>query len=125
EWKEQGKFRYIGITHYREHAYAEMEKIMTTEPIDFIQVNYNIADREADQRLLPLAREKNIGVIISQPFGYGKLFQQTANKKLPTPAKDLGCKTWAQFFLKFVIGHPSVTCTIPGTGNPLHMMDNI
>lgn len=125
EWKEKGTIRYIGITHYRESAYSEMESIMKTEPIDFIQVNYNLADRKSAERLLPLAAEKNIGVIISQPFGYGKLFDQVGTKSLPDWAAEFDCKSWAQFFLKYIISHPAVTCAIPGTGHPAHMLDNI
>lgn len=125
EWKEKGKIRYIGVTHYQESAYNELENILKTEPIDFLQVNYNINDRAADQRLLPLAKEKNIAVITSQPFGYGKLFQLTKGKTLPAWASDFDCKSWAQFFLKFNLSHSAVTCVIPGTGNPVHMLDNV
>lgn len=125
EWKDKAKARYIGITHYQTDAYAEMEKIMKTEPIDFIQVNYNVLDRDSANRLLPLAQEKKMGVIISQPFGYGKLFQRVKNKTLPTWSAEFDCHSWAQFFLKFILAHPAVTCVIPGTGNPVHMADNV
>lgn len=125
EWKEKGMIRYIGITHYRENAYSEMESIIKSEPIDFIQVNYNLADRKSAERLLPLAADKDIGVIISQPFGYGKLFDQVKEKPLPAWAAEFECRSWAQFFLKFIISHPAVTCAIPGTGHPAHMLDNI
>lgn len=125
EWKDNGTIRYIGITHYRENAYQEMESIMKTESIDFIQVNYNIADRKAAERLLPLAAEKGIGVVISQPFGYGRLFDRVKSKALPEWAGEFDCRSWAQFFLKYIISHPAVTCAIPGTGLPAHMLDNI
>ncbi len=125
EWKEQGRIRYIGISHYREDAYAEMEQIMKTEPIDFVQVNYNIADRKSADRILPLAKEKNLAVLVNQPFGVGKLFQRVKGKSLPAWAGDINCKTWAQFFLKFIVSHPAVTCVIPGTGLPEHMLDNV
>jgi diketogulonate reductase-like aldo/keto reductase len=125
EWKEKGKIRYIGITHYQESAYKDLEKILNTEPIDFLQINYNITNRQADQRLLPLAREKKVAVIISQPFNVGKLFDQVKGKKLPAWVADFDCKSWAQFFLKFIISHPAVTCTIPATSSPEHMNDNI
>jgi diketogulonate reductase-like aldo/keto reductase len=125
EWKEKGKIRYIGITHYQEGSYPEMEHIMNTEPLDFIQINYNIADRKSADRILPLAKEKKLAVIISQPFGVGKLFQRVQGKPLPSWANDFDCKSWAQFFLKFVLSHPSVTCVIPGTGLPEHMLDNV
>jgi diketogulonate reductase-like aldo/keto reductase len=125
DWKEKGKIRYIGITHYQEGSYPEMEHIMNTEPLDFIQINYNIADRKSADRILPLAKEKNLAVITSQPFGVGKLFQRVKGKPLPTWASEFDCKSWAQFFLKFVLSHPSVTCVIPGTGLPEHMLDNV
>lgn len=124
EWKEAGKVRYIGITHYLEAAYPEMEKIMKSEPLDFIQINYNLADRQAE-RVLALAQEKKLGVLINQPFGYGKLFQQVKDRKLPAWAAEIGCATWAQFFLKFIISNPAVTCVIPGTANPKHVLDNL
>ncbi len=124
-WREKGKIRYIGVTHYQESAYKDLENILKTESIDFLQVNYNLSDRTADQRLLPLAQEKKVAVIISQPFGYGKLFQQVKGKTLPTWASEIECRTWAQFFLKFILSHPAVTCTIPGTANPEHMLDNV
>jgi len=125
DWKEKGKIRYIGITHYQESAYKELENILKTEPIDFLQVNYNLNDRVADQRLFSLAQEKKVAIITSQPFGYGKLFQQVKGKTLPAWAAEFDCKTWAQFFLKFNLSHPAVTCVIPGTANPNHMLDNI
>jgi diketogulonate reductase-like aldo/keto reductase len=125
EWKEAGKIRYIGITHYQAGAYAEMEKIMKQEKLDFIQVNYNLADREAENRILPLALEKNLGVMINQPLGVGKLFGRVKDKKIPAWAADFDCHSWAQFFLKFIVSNPAVTCAIPGTGNPKHMLDNM
>jgi diketogulonate reductase-like aldo/keto reductase len=125
DWKEKGKIRYIGVTHYLESSYKELESILKTESIDFLQVNYNLNDRQADQRLLPLAQEKKVAVIVSQPFGYGKLFQLVKGKPLPVWAAEFDCKTWAQFFLKFIISHPAVNCAIPGTSNPDHMIDNV
>lgn len=125
DWKEKGKIRYIGITHYQPGAYAEMESIMKSEPLDFIQINYNIAERKSADRIIPLAQEKNLAVITSQPFGVGKLFGRVKDKKLPAWASEFDCNSWAQFFLKYVASHPGVTCVIPGTGNPEHMLDNI
>jgi len=125
EWKAKSKIRYLGITHYRAEAYDDMEQIMKSESLDFIQVNYNIEDRKSADRLLPLAQEKNIAVIVNQPFGSGRLFQRVKGKKLPAWASEIECKTWAQFFLKFILSNPAVTCAIPGTGSPEHMLDNV
>lgn len=125
DWKEKGKIRYIGISHYREEAYAEMEHILKTEPIDFLQVNYNLADRKSADHLIPLAQEKKVAVVVNQPFGVGKLFDRVKGKSLPAWASEFDCKSWAQFFLKFIVSDPAVTCVVPGTGNPEHMLDNI
>ena len=124
-WKDEGKVRYIGLTHYTESAHDRLVKILGTEEVDFIQVNFNLLDRNAENKLLPYAREKNVAVLVNQPFESGNLFQRVKGKALPSWAKDIDCTTWAQFFLKFIISHPAVTCAIPGTGKPHHMLDNI
>jgi diketogulonate reductase-like aldo/keto reductase len=125
DWKEQKKIRYIGITHYTPSAYDTIEQILKSEVIDFLQVNYSILNREADQRLLPLAQEKKVAVIINRPFQEGALFQHVKSRELPALAKELGCVSWAQFFLKFIISHPAITCAIPGTSKPQHILENL
>lgn len=125
EWKAQGRIHYIGISHYHAGAYLEIERIMDHEGIDFIQINYSIVDRDAEQRLLPLALERKIGVIVNCPFGQGALLNKVKSKPLPQWAVELECRTWAQFLLKFVICHPAVTCAIPGTHNPTHLSENM
>jgi len=125
EWKKQGLVRYIGITtsHGRQHEL--FEQVMTTTPIDFVQFTYNILDREAEERLLPIAAERKLGVITNRPFQGGELFPRFARHPLPEWAGEFGCKNWAQFFLKFIISHPAVTCTIPATSNIDHMKENM
>jgi diketogulonate reductase-like aldo/keto reductase len=125
EWKKQGRVRYIGITHYTSSAYAEVERWMKTGNYDFLKINYSLAEREAEQRILPLARELNIAVIANRPFAEGALFRRTKGIALPPWAADLGIASWAQYFLKWIVGHPSLSCAIPGTAKPEHMRDNI
>jgi diketogulonate reductase-like aldo/keto reductase len=125
EWKKQGRVRYIGITHYTSSAYAEVERWMKTGNYDFLQINYSLAERAAEQRILPLARELNIAVIANRPFAEGALFRRTKGKALPPWAAELGIGSWAQYFLKWIVGHPSLSCAIPGTAKPEHMRDNI
>jgi diketogulonate reductase-like aldo/keto reductase len=124
-WKEQGKIKYIGLTHYTDSAHDRLINILSRETIDFIQINYNLVDRHAEERLLPFAREKNVAVLVNQPFESGSLFRRVRGKEVPAWAKDFDCDTWAQFFLKFILSHPAVTCAIPGTDKPQHMLDNI
>ena len=125
DWKDQGKIRYIGITHYLESAYDEVERIMKGETIDFLQINYSLASRTAAERLFPLAQERRMGVIINQPFEEGGLFRSVKGKALPEWASEFDCNSWAQFFLKFIIAEPAVTCVVPGTSKPQHMLDNM
>ena len=126
DWKKQGRVRYIGITHYTASAYAEVERWIRTGDYDFLQINYSLDEREAEQRLLPLAREKKIAVIVNRPFGQGSLFRRVRGKALPEWAQaELGVQSWAQYFLKWIVGHPAVTCAIPGTSKPEHMRDNL
>ena len=124
-WKEQGKLRYIGVTHYTESAYDELARVLGTEELDFVQLNYSIAERAAERRLLPLAAERRIAVLVNRPFAQAELFSKVRGKKLPNWAADIGCASWAQFFLKFVISHPAVTCAIPGTSKVQHLVDNV
>jgi len=124
-WKAQGKIRYIGITHYLESAYASIEQILKTNTLDFLQVNYSIVSRKSEERLFPLAQEKKVAVVINRPFEEGALFKEVKGMVLPEWAKEFDCNSWAQFFLKFILSHPTVTCVIPGTSKPHHMLDNI
>lgn len=124
DWKAQEKVRYIGITHYTESAYDQVEQIMKREPIDFLQINYSLLSRKAEERLFPLAQEKKISVLINRPFEEGALFSRVRGKTLPDWAKEFDCTSWGQFFLKFILSHPAVTCVIPGTSKPHHMADN-
>lgn len=124
-WKETGKVRYIGITHYTESAYSSIEKILNNNSLDFLQINYSLVSRQAEERLFPLAQEKKVAVIINQPFEEGSLFNMVKGKKVPEWAKEFDCNSWAQFFLKFILSNPNVTCVIPGTSKPHHMLDNM
>lgn len=125
DWKEQGKIRYLGITHYTEGAYPSIEQILKSTPLDFLQINYSMLSRKAEERLFPLAQEKKVAVIVNQPFEEGALFSRVKGKTLPIWAKDFDCNSWGQFFLKFILAQPAVTCVIPGTSKPHHMLDNI
>ncbi|HEY4282146.1 MAG TPA: aldo/keto reductase [Chthoniobacterales bacterium] len=124
EWKAQSRIRYIGVTHYNESAYSELEKVLGAEKVDFLQINYSIGEREAEQRILPLAQERQVAVIINRPLGGGDLFQRVRSKPLPEWAAEFDCHSWAQFFLKWIVAHPAVTCAIPATANPDHLRDN-
>ncbi len=123
-WKDQGRVRYIGITHYTASAYGEVEAVLKAEKLDFLQINYSLDAREAEQRLLPLAAERGVAVIVNMPFGGGGLLRRLRDKPLPPWAAEIGCTSWAQVLLKFVLSHPAVTCTIPGTSRGEHMADN-
>ena len=125
EMKSRKKVRYIGITHYTSSAYAEVERLLNTGQYDFLQINYSLGERESERRLLPLAREKRIAVIANRPFAEGALFRRTKGKPLPPWAAELGIASWAQYFLKWIVSPPAVTCAIPGTGRPDHMTDNL
>jgi diketogulonate reductase-like aldo/keto reductase len=125
DWKTQGRFRYIGITHYNEGAFNAVEKVLRAEKVDFLQINYSIMEREAEQRILPLAQDRQVAVIINRPFGGGDLFSRVRSKPLPDWAKEFNCRSWAQFFLKWIIAHPAVTCAIPATNNPAHLEDDL
>jgi aryl-alcohol dehydrogenase-like predicted oxidoreductase len=124
-WKEQGKIRYIGVTHYTASAYDDLARVLESEEIDFVQLNYSVAEREAERRLLPLAADRRIAVLANRPFAGGPLFRKVREKPLPPWAKEIGCATWAQFFLKFIVSHPAVTCAIPATSKVAHLTDNM
>jgi diketogulonate reductase-like aldo/keto reductase len=125
QWKAQGRIRYIGITHYHAGAYAELQRLMKTGNFDFVQFNYSIVEREAEAELLPLARALGIAVIVNRPFAQASLFSRVRGKSMPAWAEAFDCRSWAQFFLKYIIGHPAVTCVIPATAKPDHLLDNM
>jgi len=123
--KAAGRLRYVGVTTYGGLRHAEIETIMTSEPLDFVQLTYNIVDRDAEARLLPIAAERGIAVIANRPFREGALFSAVAGKKPPTLAREIGAASWAQFMLKFAISHPAITCAIPATRRVDHMKENM
>ena len=125
EWKSSGRVRYLGVTHYHAGAHADLEKIIRPGDIDFVQVNYSLAEPEADRRLLAAAADSRTAVIVNRPFAEGAMFRRVRDKPLPAWAQEIGCASWAQFFLKWILGHPAVTCAIPGTRNPKHVADNL
>lgn len=125
EWKASGRIRYMGITHYHSGAYADLERLMTTREFDFVQFNYSMAEREAEERILPLAQESGTAVIVNRPFAQASLFSRVRGKELPAWAAEFDCKSWGQFFLKYILGHPAVTCVIPATSKPHHLVDNM
>jgi diketogulonate reductase-like aldo/keto reductase len=125
DWKQQGRIRYLGITHHEAGAFPDVEKIMRSEKLDFLQINYSLMEREAEQRILPLAQERAIAVLINRPFGAGDLFDKVRSKPLPDWATEFDCRSWAQFFLKWIVAYPAVTCAIPATDKPVHVEDNM
>ena len=125
DWKSKNRIRYLGITHYTSSAYAEVERWLKAESYDFLQINYSLAERESERRLLPLCKDKNVAVIANRPFAEGAMFRRVRGKPLPPWAAEIGAASWAQFFLKWIVAHPAVTCAIPGTGKPEHMADNV
>jgi len=125
DWKQAGRVRYVGITHYTSSAFREVERSLRGGNYDFLQINYSLDEPEAAERLLPLAHEKGAAVIVNRPFGKGSMFRRTRGKPIPDWARELGVASWAQYFLKWIVSHPAVTCAIPGTSKPEHMRDNL
>lgn len=125
EWKKQGRIRYHGITTSHGRRHRAMESVIESQPFDWVQFSYNILDRQAEQRLLPAAIANGKGVVINRPFRTGDLFRRVRGKTLPGWAAEIGCQNWAQFFLKFVVSHPGVTCAIPATSQLAHMQENM
>ena len=125
EWKDAGRIRYAGITHYHSGAYADLERLVKTGAWDFVQFNYSMAEREAERRLLPLCAESGVAVIVNRPFSQASLFPRVKGKPLPAWAAEIDCTSWAQFFLKYLLSHPAVTCAIPGTSRVDHLKDNL
>jgi diketogulonate reductase-like aldo/keto reductase len=124
-WKDAGHVRYIGITHSRVSAFDELERLMQNERLDFVQFNYSFMEPDAERRLLPLAADKGIAVLANRPFQNGAMFRQVKGKPLPEWAAEFDCRSWAQFSLKYILGHPAVTCVIPATSSSDHLIDNM
>jgi diketogulonate reductase-like aldo/keto reductase len=125
EWKKAGRVRYLGVTHYHAGAHGDLERIIKPGDIDFVQVNYSLAEPEAERSLLGAAASSRTAVIVNRPFAEGAMFGVVKGQPLPDWAKEIGCATWAQFFLKWILSHPAVTCVIPGTRNAKHVADNL
>lgn len=125
EGKATGRYRYVGVTTSRDSQYGEMEATLKKETLDFVQVDYSIENRTAADRILPLALERGVAVLVNLPFGRARLFSAVRGKPLPAWAAEFDCGSWAQFFLKYVIGHPATTCAIPGTRRAAHVVDNL
>ncbi len=125
DWKAAGRIRYIGITTSHGRFHDALESILKREPFDFVQLSYNLGNREVEKRLLPIAAERGMGVLVNRPFQRGRLFQAVKGRPLPDWAGDIGCTSWAQLFLKFAVSHPAVTCAIPATSKLEHMADNM
>jgi diketogulonate reductase-like aldo/keto reductase len=125
DMKAKGRIRYTGITHYTSAAYVEVERWLEKEKYDFLQINYSLAERESERRILELCRNRNIAVIANRPFAEGAMFGRVRGKPLPPWAAEIGVASWAQYFLKWIVGHPAITCVIPGTGKPEHVADNV
>ena len=125
DWKEAGRIRYIGITHYHNGAHGELERLIKPGQIDFVQVNYSMAEPDAERRLLGAAMESRTAVIVNRPFAEGAVFTRVKDRPVPEWAREAGCATWAHYFLKWSLAQPAVTCVIPGTRNPRHVADNL
>jgi len=123
--KQAGRIRYVGITTSFDRQYGEFEQVIKTEKLDFIQVDYALDNRDAGERIIPLAGERGVAVMINLPFGRGRLFKAVQGKKLPEWASEFDCRTWPQFFLKYIVSHPAVTCAIPGMARPEYVVDNL
>jgi aryl-alcohol dehydrogenase-like predicted oxidoreductase len=124
-WKETGKVRYVGVTHYTVSAHAELVRVIGRQRLDFVQLNYSPLTRDAEQRLLPLAAERGVAVLVNRPFEDGALFQAVRGRALPPWAAELDAGSWGQLALKFIAAHPAVTCIIPATANVQHLRDNL
>src|SRR5258706_9471472 len=125
DWKSKNRIRYLGITHYAASAHAEVERQLKKQKYDFLQINYSLAERHAEQRLLPWCAQNGVAVIANRPFAEGAMFGRVRGKPLPPWAAEIGVASWAQYFLKWIAAHPPITCVIPGTGKPEHVADNV
>jgi diketogulonate reductase-like aldo/keto reductase len=125
ECKAQGRIRYLGVTHYTNSAHGDLERAIRTGAFDFVQLNYSLVDRAAEKRLLPAAKDLGVAVLANRPFGEGSLVRSLGRTPLPAFAQELGCRSWPELALKYVVSNPSVTCAIPATSNPQHMTQNM
>jgi diketogulonate reductase-like aldo/keto reductase len=125
EMKDKKRIRYMGITHYTASAYGEIERLLKTRQYDFLQINYSLGERQAEERLLPLAGDLKVAVIANRPFQEGALFRHVKGKSLPAWAGELAIQSWGQYFLKWIVSHPALTCVIPATSKPEHIRDNV
>ena len=125
EWKDAGRIRYLGITHYSASGHDALERVIRSDPLDFVQLNYSVAEREADRRLLPLARDRGIAVLVNRPLAQGALLSRLRSRRLPSWAGEIDCVSWAQLLLKWIVAHPAVTCVIPATSDVAHLEDNM
>lgn len=125
EYRDKQRVRYVGVTHHAGYASDDLAFVIERESLDFVQCGYSIAMRDAENRLLPVARDRQVAVMVNRPFADGELFRRVKGVKLPEWCREFDCNSWAQFFLKFVLSHPAVTCTIPATSNPKHLVDNM
>lgn len=124
-WKHEGRIRYLGATHYHEGGHDAVMKLLERESLDFVQINYSLGEREAEKKLLPMAKDRGAAVIVNRPFAGGDLFARLREKPLPEFAGEIGCTSWAQLMLKFIISHPAVICAIPATSKVKHLRDNM
>ncbi|MBA3560085.1 MAG: aldo/keto reductase [Gemmatimonadaceae bacterium] len=125
DWKQAGRVRYVGVTHYTAASHDDVAKVVAKRSIDFIQINYSVGEREAERRLLPLALERGVAVIANRPFAGGDLFRNLRSKPIPKWAEEIDCDSWAQLLLKFIVSHPAITCAIPATSKTGHLRDNM
>jgi len=123
--QQAGRIRYVGVTHYTSGGYDELERVLRAERLDFVQVNYSLEEREAERRILPLATDRGVAVLVNRPFAKGGLLRRVRGQALPVWATELECQSWPQVFLKWIIAHPAVTCVIPATSRPEHLADNM
>jgi diketogulonate reductase-like aldo/keto reductase len=124
-WKQEGRVRYVGITHYTASGHEAVARAMAAHAVDFVQINYSVGEREAENRILPMALDRGIAVIVNRPFATGALLRRLTSRPLPPWAGEIGCASWAELLLKFVVSHPAVTCVIPATADPAHMRENM
>jgi diketogulonate reductase-like aldo/keto reductase len=125
KWQQEGRVRYVGVTHHTSSAYEAVERTIAAHKMDFLQINYSVSERQAERRLLPMAQERGLAVIANRPFAGGEAFSRLAGKPLPSWASEIDCSSWSQLMLKFVISHPAITCAIPATSKVEHLRDNM